>query len=123
MRHDGGGSGDGDGFSTLTDCDNEQVDEALAPPELDGYSTLECEQAECYECPEEPPPWAPTEGGRGSDGEFDSCSGKGCAMPFGGMMWLPIGLAFRRRRSCSRRPDPTLDRGSCSRSSASVSSV
>jgi len=111
-----GSAGDGDGFTTLTDCENE--DDGVVPelPELDGYTTEACEPAECYECPAEPAPWASgtddddtTDDDDDDDddatddddvSEFESCSAKGCATPFGGAMF-PIALLALRRRSRS----------------------
>ncbi len=45
--------GDNDGFTNLTDCDNEDPDEFPILPTHDGYSTPECDEAEgrCYRCP------------------------------------------------------------------------
>ncbi len=116
----GGFSGDGDGYSTLIDCDNEVADATLAPPALDGYDTVDCESVDCWECPDEPSPWAQDDDDSGDDDEnvdddddnvdddddddgtytvFESCEAKGCATPFGAALLVPLGgLASRRRR-------------------------
>ena len=48
-----GPTGDGDGFTNLTDCDNEDDAEVPVLPPYDGYSGLACDAAggSCYLCP------------------------------------------------------------------------
>ncbi len=52
--------GDGDGFTTLVDCDNDRSDIQPSLPEYDGFSSIYCSEVvgDCYTCPEgseEPP--------------------------------------------------------------------
>lgn len=101
-----GVAGDADGWSTLTDCDND--DEATVPvaPEDDGFDGRPCEELsdDCYLCPEGT---ATT----GDDDDSTSVTGQpfvrvgacaGCGVPLGGgsvafLALLPL-LGLRRRR-------------------------
>jgi hypothetical protein len=123
-------TGDGDGFTTLTDCDNSLIDVQPSLPEHDGYSSEFCDpnaDGDCYECPtgsDWPPPDddAVDDDDDASDDDdalddddstrddiSSACTASGCGVSYfcqdGGAAILPVALLplARRRLSMPRR--------------------
>lgn len=86
----GGGQADGDGYSSLTDCGNE--DGSLVPvvPSRDGLDGGECVATPCWTCPD-----GSVDGGEPGALEVPvGCTGRGCGFAFPiallPLLWWPL---------------------------------
>lgn len=108
---DFGGFGDQDGFTGLVDCNNSDPDVVPEVPDLDGHTTAECEENECYTCPsgDDDDIGNDDDDIRDDDAADDDsssddltvptgCTGRGCGVAIP-IAFLPLtALSLRRRR-------------------------
>lgn len=106
----GGGldEGDGDGFSSLVDCDNNDGDVTPQVPAEDGFDGVECVGNECYECPEFDDDSRDDDDGPAASTIGEGCDAKGCGYSYrhAGLLLVVPWTLVRRRRRRSRLPPP-----------------